>query len=291
MSVRHEIDRALLKLEQEPPGSGRAEVGRAICSLAAENETHGDDFRELLPRLIADEQDDVRRSGVQLAAMVLRDEALETFLAERLRDPSPRVRVEATGQLADMHRQSARPHLAPMLAHQPFQIRFEAARGIAALGHSAGLEVLTEALGHADFRFRALGALGELGDQRALPAVKKISDRWFLPAFDRTQAAGVRVKLGDASGAVHLFKRMGKRWSPDRAMAIELAGEVNAPAAAERLKAILVDPRDPCRGAAARGLGRLKDSESLALLERLLADPATPLELRLDAAEGLCYAG
>jgi HEAT repeat protein len=74
-------------------------------------------------------------------------------------------------------------------------------------------------------------------------------------------------------------------------MAIELLGEVKAPKAAEQLREILADLKDPCRGAAARGLGRLQERSALPLLAAILEDGAQTDELRLDAAEGLCLLG
>jgi HEAT repeat protein len=165
---------------------------------------------------------------------------------------------------------------------------------MASLKHSAGLEVLVEALDEDLLRFRALGALAELGDVRALPAVQRLFRRWLLPAFDKTQAAGVLAKLGDSEGAGWLLKRTERRrwnWTQDRALAVELCGEVKAEGALERLHAILEDKKDNCRGAAARGLGRLGDPKALPWLLSLLDEPGVPEDYRLDAAEGLWLLG
>jgi HEAT repeat protein len=77
------------------------------------------------------------------------------------------------------------------------------------------------------------------------------------------------------------------RWTPDRALAIELCGEVKAKGSREQLESILKDPKDACRGAAARGLGRLGDASCGKLLLQVLEDAQAPDDLRLDAAEGL----
>ena len=65
-------------------------------------------------------------------------------------------------------------------------------------------------------------------------------------------------------------------------------GEVKAPGAQPRLEQILADPNDLCRGAAARGLGRLGELGVLPVLEATLKDPRTSDDLKLDVAEGLC---
>ena len=115
-----------------------------------------------------------------------------------------------------------------------------------------------------------------------------------MPAFDRTQAAGVLAKLGDAEGARWLLQRAAPKrwnWTQDRALAVELCGEVKAPGALERLHTIILNPKDTCRGAAARGLGRLGDVRALPWLLSLLDEPGVHEDYRLDAAEGLWLLG
>ncbi|HZI05080.1 MAG TPA: HEAT repeat domain-containing protein, partial [Archangium sp.] len=212
----------------------------------------------------------------------------------QLADEESLVRLEAAGRLADLTRSDCRGLLARALEDPVFEVRFEAARGMAALKHSAGLEVLVEALEEELLRFRALGALAELGDARALPAVQRLFRRFMLPAFDRTQAAGVLAKLGDAEGATWLLKRTQRKrwsWAQDRALAVELCGEVKVPGALERLHTIITNPKDDCRGAAARGLGRLADPKALPWLLALLDEPGVHEDYRLDAAEGLWLLG
>ncbi len=194
-----------------------------------------------------------------LGARCLPDDELPAFLAARLADPYDGVRIEAAGQLADLARPELRPQLAVALQDAAFPVRFEAARGMAAIRHPSGLEVLVAALERDDLRFRALGAIGELEDPAALPALQRLFHRWLLPAFERTQTAGVLARLGDPEGGKHLLERTRpRRWALDRALAIELCGEVKVEGAFERLSEILADAKDDARGAAARGLGRLE---------------------------------
>ncbi|MCI0574548.1 MAG: HEAT repeat domain-containing protein [Myxococcaceae bacterium] len=211
------------------------------------------------------------------------------MLVGRVGDEDPDVRIEATGQLADLVRPDARGAFAPALEDAEPLVRFEAARGMAALKHPAGMVVLVAALDDRGLRYRALGALGELGDARALPAVQRLFRRWFLPVFEKTQAAGVLARLGDTEGGAYLLSRLGRRWTPDRAMAAELRGETRVSGARERLLELLKDRAEPARGAAARGLGRTEDPELIAPLTALLEEPGAPEDLRLDAAEGLCF--
>ncbi len=287
---RLERDRALFQIEHEKRPDVRAEAAFHLCELASVVERAA----ELAPAvalLLADGQDEVRCAGVALAAMTLPGEKARPILVRHLADPAVRVRVEAAGQLADLAEPTTRGALAEAMQDESFAVRFEAACGMAALKHSAGLEVLIEALDHVELRFRALGALAELGNPDAVPAVKRLFKRWLLPAFDRTQAAGVLARFGDPDGIAYLHKRTRRRWGLDRPMAVELLGEVKAPGAFERLVEILDDPSDRSRGAAARGLGRLGDSRATERLAKWLDDGSTTDELLLDLAEGLCLLG
>src|SRR5262245_16629384 len=188
---RTERDQALVLLEQrgaEP--SLRGEAAGLLVHLATDHPDRWEELRFTIPQLLEDPQSDVRRAMVALAAVALPDEEVEAFLAARLADPSDEVRLEAAGQLADRGRPSVRPPLATALQDRSPLVRFEAARGMAALKHSAGRDVLCAALEDDQLRFRALGALAELADREAAPAIKRVFKRWFLPGFDRTQAAG-----------------------------------------------------------------------------------------------------
>ncbi len=281
-------DTALFKLENEKEAPLRAEAVDTLCDLADEAPAElKAEFASTLVRMLADKQSDVRCGGMAMGAVILPPEEAESLLVRHLTDRDVQVRTEATGRLADLVRPSARGALAAAMNDEVFAVKFEAARGMAALKHSAGLEILLEALGNVDLRFRAASALAELGDKAALPALQKAFAKWFLPAFDRTQIAAALAKLGDASAVPHLFKRTAKTWSVDRAMAIELLGEVKAPGARERLLEILKDPADWARGAAARGLGRLGDLDVLPALDAVLAETAATDDLKLDVAEGL----
>lgn len=286
---RIQRDRLLFSLEHERSAAARAEAAEALCDLAADVPEAITELSPALARLLGDAQEDVRCAGLALAPLILAAEEAAEILVPRLADPSVRVRLEAAGRLADLALPSTRGALAEAMRDEAFLVRFEAARGIAALQHSAGLEVLIEALQQPDLRFRALGVLAELGDARALPAVQRVFRKWLLSAFERTQAAGALARLGDPEGGRYLLARTRKKWSADRAMAIELLGEVKAEGAYERLSEILCDPADPCRGAAARGLGRLGDVRAIGLLVPALQERAA--DLHLDAAEGLCLLG
>lgn len=289
---RAERDTALLRLEREKDERVRAEAADAICDLALEaSKEEAGEFSPAVVRLLADAQVEVRCAGLALASEVLSASEAKEILVRHLSDKAGRVRVEAAGRLADLALADTRGALAAMLEDELPEVRFEAARGMAALKHSSGFVVLAAALDSSELRFRAAGALAQLGNPEAIPHLRRVFRSWFLPAFDRTQLAGALARLGDAEGVAHLYKRTKKGWSMDRAMAVELLGEVKAPAAREALEGFLRNPKDSARGAAARALGRLGDLSAEPVLLAFLDDPALSDELRLDLAEGLLRLG
>jgi HEAT repeat protein len=287
--LRAERDALLVSLEREQRPSVRAELAESLCDVAYETPAaERVEFAPVVVRLLADQQAEVRCAGLAMSAEILpAGEAME-ILVRHLADPTPRVRVEATGRLADLALPDSRGALAAALEDASGNVRFEAARGMAALQHSSGLQVLSDALGDPELRFRAAAALAQLKNREAVPALKKAFGAWFMPAFDRTQLAGALATFGEAEGLEHLFKRAGKRWSMDRAMALELLGEVKAPGAKARLLEVVSDAADQSRGAAARGLGRLGDTSVEPVLAALLSNEAKLADdVRLDVAEAL----
>lgn len=288
-----ERDLALMGLEGAAPASQRALAAEALVDLALDAPRElQPDFQPALVRLLADGQPEVRCAGLALCTLVLdAGEAME-ILVRHLGSADQRLRVEAAGRLADLALPESRGALAAALEDAALAVRFEAARGMVALKHPAGFEVLVEALGDVHLRFRAASALATLGNKSAIGPLKQAFSGWLLPAFDKTQLAGALAVLGDPDGVAHLFKRAGRSWSTmDRAMAVELLGESKAPGALGRLLEILRAEGDPARGAAARGLGRLKDAAAEASLQELLGSPRASDDLKLDAAEGLLMLG
>jgi HEAT repeat protein len=277
----------LVRLQRGRP-SERAEAAALLCEIAS-GVTASDwpTFGADVAQLMGDQQPAVRRAGVSLATIVLPEPEAQELLRRFSLDTDAGVRVEAVGRLADMAEPSLRGALAQALEDGSFSVRFEAARGMAALKHSAGLKTLCDGLRNADFRFRAAAALAQLGNAEAVPALRDVFHSWFLPAFDRTQIAGALARFGDADGSAYLLKRTLTRWSVDRAMAVELLGEVKAPGALARLLAVVHDVNDACRGAAARGLGSLGDGSAVQPLLRLLAEGGMKDDVRLDVIEGL----
>ena len=284
------LAQALAVLNQPGRPEERTAAARQLIALAKED-GFGSEASAVWTRMLGDSQEEVRRAGIEIAMRFAAWEEAENILGPFATDPSALVRVQVAGALADLERASCRDALRRLLEDPVAVIRFEAARGLAAIGDASGIQVLTDSLQKGELRFRTLGALATLGDSRALPAIQALFNRLWLPPYERTQAAGALAKLGDHEAAQYLLGRTEKRRGMDRAFAIELCGEVKAPTALERLKAILSNEADECRGAAARGLGRLGDPSAMPALLAVMQDEAQPDDLRLDAAEGICRLG
>ena len=158
---------------------------------------------------------------------------------------------------------------------------------MAGLKHSAGLEVLVEALDDNELRFRAVSALAELGDKEALPALRKLFARWILPAFDRTQAAAALVKLGDVSARASVQARRPEveRRSRDGHRAARRSQS------ARRARAARADPEDPGGHCAGRRRPRARPARRCwprcRVLEAVLGEKDASDDLKLDVAEGL----
>ncbi len=289
MSTAGVRDGALRALAQPGPPSVRREAAARLVEAARDSDAEAD-WAGTARTLLGDADAEVRRAGVALLALQPGPpDRLADRLSPALQDSSPSVRLEAVGQLADAASPQLRPVLAAALQDEAFLVRFEAARGLAAIRHPAGLDVLAEALDSPSLRFRAIGALAELGDSRAVAPLRRLLSRWFLNAFERTQAAGALALFGDAEGREYLLSRLPRRTALDRPLAAELCGEAAVHQAEEALLAMLQDATDKARGAAARALGRLGSARAGPVLERLLLDASVAEETRLDVAEGLVF--
>jgi len=277
----NERDSALLALESQTSPDKRLEAAETLVEIG--------DVADI-PRLIADKQVNVLRAGLALAGLKLPPAEAKELLVRFLSAPEIDLRVEATGRLADLALPDSRGALTGSLEDKELAVRFEAARGIAFLKHAAGFDVLVEALDHANFRFRACGALAMLGDPRAIEPIKNVLNGWFVPPFDRTQAATALAVLGDADGVAHLFNRVAKKRAIDRPMAVESLGELESPEAKAKLLEILDTPGDFARGTAARALGFHGGDDVKSKLSALLKGDGID-DFKLDVAEGLLRAG
>ena len=162
--------------------------------------------------------------------------------------------------------------------------------GLAGLGDASGVEELLAAVEDKVRRFFALGALARLGEGRARePAERVLRKRFFVSEFERAQAAGLLAKLGSDEGRAYLLDRIRRTRADDRGLAMELCGEHKLQEAIPPLREAMADKRELFRGTAARSLGLLGDTESLAAMVATARDAQEDLGIRCDAMEGLMF--
>jgi HEAT repeat protein len=169
-------------------------------------------------------------------------------------DPSLRHLVAvALGDLADPAALNAL--LAALGGPDEEGIRWQAAEGLVRLGAPAveGLVALSED-SDPDIRWKAIVALGDIGDPRAAPA---LIDRLADPdRFVRGRAVSALARLGSPCLPLVLQALL----DPDprvRQGAAEVLGVVGDPAAVDYLLRALLDPTESVRRAAAVALLRI----------------------------------
>jgi HEAT repeat protein len=264
----------------------RREALARLCEMAMDSSMR-EAVAPHLVRLTKDRDPEVRSVVCSGIGRGLAPAEALRVLSECAEDADPRVRAFAVRSAAENCGPEVRALLAKALDDSDFAVRFEAALGMTMLGHGAGYDVLVAALSREPYRFDALAALFRLGDERALPSVRKLLHRFFLPPFERTQAAGTLARLGDPEGRTYLLERIEARRAMDRGLAIELCGEVGIHEARPCLFRTLADRKDQFRGAAARALGALKCPDALQVLETVLGDEGDDPDVRMDAVDGL----
>lgn len=242
-----------------------------------------------LDGMLAHENAQVRGTAYLALATDRRAAALPQLI-EHLAEPEGDARLDLVEALS-LVGEEARDLLVRFLSDELFEIRFAAAGGLIEVGEPRCFEVLCEGLGFSDTRYLALSGLYRLGDARALEPARAVFGKLFISRFERAAAAGLLAKLGDEEGRRFLVDRLRHRRGLERGLVLEILGELKAADAYETIRAVLLDRRDPFRGAAARALGCLGNPDALGVLAATLGNPDEETELRMDAAEGLMNLG
>jgi cyclophilin family peptidyl-prolyl cis-trans isomerase/HEAT repeat protein len=238
-----------------PPPSRLDKLGR-ILALEDRRTTGGGELQALL----GDDDRGVRRRAA-LAAGRIADPFLVPALLERMDDPEPEVRQMAAFALGLVGDQRAAPRLTAALADPVAVVR---ARSAEALGRIGGPGIADAVARHAATITPAnADVLTVRGDDPGSAADPWLELRLSLFALAR---------LKDARAAESVLLRAGRArydwWAATwTAMRIESPG----------LKPVLVAAAastDPVsRAFAARGLGALKDADSVELLSKMTRDP------------------
>lgn len=203
-----------------------------------------------------------------------------------LTDRDAVARGRAVDALAEARAPDLVGLLRPLLSDSDWVVRFKAACALAWAGDDAGGSVLVEALTKRDLCFIALQALTALGSDKALPGLRAFFGRRFLHPLERLQAAAALVRCGDGSAAGFIDQRLARGEPTERGFALELWGRLRLPGALDKLQAVLVDPVDPHRLDAVRGLAELGDTRARPLLARVAREQDDP-ELAAEARAAL----
>jgi HEAT repeat protein len=307
----------------DPEPRVRAAAAEALVLLAERAHEHGDPPVAALAAVVRrlrdaarDPDPSVRRAILEVLALSDAPAAAPEFLAA-LSDENPGVRIEAVRGLwrgagpeaglavsrmlddcdslvryyavlavDELDPPGAAEALVARLDDTRAEVAAEAAFCLAERGDRRGLEVLCRTLWHRDLGLEAARLLGDLGDERAMPALRRYLGRWLADPFTRLQAAASLGRLGDSSGEPVLLKALRSWRRPLRGFAIELLSQLRSARAYDRILAIASDRRDYHCSTAARALGRYGDARAADLLCELLAEHADP-DVREDAARAL----
>ncbi|MDN5338915.1 MAG: hypothetical protein PWQ30_24 [Euryarchaeota archaeon] len=175
---------------------------------------------------------------------------------EALRSSDASIRAAAVAALQSMGKEAV-GYLIETLSDPHYSVRIAAAEALGEIGDPDGVEALVQALGDAreDVRIAVISALGRIGDRRAVkPLIRLFRDRYH----------GVRVAAADA---VAEFGR----------------------GALKELEEALNDPLPVVRVTAAKAIGLIGATESIAVLVTHLGDTAP--DVRWSVARALSTFG
>lgn len=296
--LRAVADQALVHLDDADPWVRR----RALDALGRLAEFRGVEFdgavRTKVLGLAADADPHVR-AEVAIAIALLRQERSSlrpeawtdtrerSTLHKLLEDPSSVVRQEAAAALGDIGDASAADLLNARLADDDPQVVFEAAFALAVLGDPRGLETLTAALKTGRRRLDACEALRRLRHRDAILPLRNIAGRFFLSWPDRLTVWATLYAIGERDAAQSIIDRTTARNREERTYALALIGTHRVLEGASTLEHVARNANDPLRDTAVRGLGDLGEATHASTLVAVAEDPASPVELSLDAVTAL----
>ena len=275
-------------------GAVRVDAARAMLDRARMGDAEAAQaLAGRMDDLLSDDEPSVRTTGLS-ALRVLRSRELfeqhQSTVLALLADRVAQVRTTAVWSAASIPSDTARTQVRAVLSSDEEPLRFAAACALSELGDPAAVPELTSALREDHRRQEALSALLALGDPGALPHVSALFEEESLGELDRTLAAAVLHRLGDARGGEHLCARIGEG-SDDAPIAAEWAGRLRVADAIPPLEEVAEREGDPSRGAALRALGRLQAPGAEDRLLALVRSAEEAEDLRMDAAEGLAELG
>lgn len=188
---------------------------------------------EVLARVLKSGPPEVRFQAASALVEIDRKRAFE-HVAEATSDLDPEVRAQAAAALGDLGDDRGRGYLAARLDDAVAPVRLEAALALARLEDRRAIPVLAEFAAHDDHGLAALQALVQLAplwvknhDAPAIPAARRVMDRFFAPPVLKVWAAAVLAAAGDPRGE-QLLGKLGKHRRADVRGSVEEAREALA---------------------------------------------------------------
>ncbi|MBL8798710.1 MAG: HEAT repeat domain-containing protein [Planctomycetia bacterium] len=230
----------------------------------------------LMERLLADGQMDVLAAHI-FAARWARGSEVDPVLGQLSLAADETLRqsaLEAIGWRLRKRQGPAEP-LLKALSHRDPVSQFLAAEGLARAGRGEGLNVLLSAidfLSDLDLRRRAVQALGELADARALDGLLKLAvEDGHALQEDAAEVIGHLGRSPKRDEILQLLERFvrSERGSVSRRAILGLRW-LDAPAGWQLLRKIAADPHANWRETAVQALGHHDDAATRELLLRLL---------------------
>jgi len=205
-----------------------------------------------------------------------------SFLASFLADPDPYIRAQAARGLGQLGADTARSALDRLTRDEWDVVRFAAAEGLVRLGDRKALAPLVEALKspQVSIRMRAAEVLGALAVQEAVPTLLEAlndADRYV-----RLYAAQALVELGRTEGLTVLHLGMQHPSLSVRLYAAEVFSNLQDETPGPWLRRVVADPALPkgVRLNAAWILGRLDDPSGVPHIREFLHDADPHIRLR-----------
>jgi HEAT repeat protein len=228
---------------------------------------------EPLLQLLGDERDSVRAKAAGILGRIGDRRAVEPLL-QRLRDKARDVRFAAAGALGWIGDERAVEPLLQLLRDEKGSDRSgwlkraaEASRGIE---DEWMLRLYREDLPNITVRFAAAGALGQIGDERAVePLLQLLRDE---RQSVRSAAVSALEKIGDERAVEPLLQLLRDEKPFERQRAAEALGEIGDERAVEPLLQLLRDKDGFVRNATAWALRRFGDQRAVEPLLQLLRD-------------------
>lgn len=282
-----ETARLIASLESDEPRTREV----ATWSLGARG---SEEAVEPLIERLAD--GDARVRGVAARALgKIGEERAFDAVARLLQDPDPRVRELAAQGLAEIEHEGRVAALTPMLDDPDVEVRSVTVAALGQLEKPGTVEALTRAALHdpdPHTRWMAIDALGKrgVGARAVVPALVRLLEE--EPGFAPFVAPALG-EIGDERAVPALVAHVGAEDAEVRESIVRaLAAFAAEPTAVDGLLAALRDPEWQVRSAAAEALGQTRDRRAVAALLDALRDPVHQVRLHATwALEGLEASG